>query len=95
MEQLKKYSLKYLITKYFIKRDKNFLIREGIKKAKEQGLEIQLSDDDVFTLKDVKGHIYLPSENGGVDVRELIALVADAYPERTKRYLANRERLGM
>lgn len=92
---LKKYSFNYFITKYLVKKDQDFLIREGIRKAREQGLEIELGNHGVLTLRDNRGKIYMSQEEGGVDVRELIALVADAYPERTKRYLANRERLGM
>ena len=92
---IRKYSFNYFITKFLVKKDQNFLIREGIRKAKEQGLEIQLGDREILTLDNSMGRIDLPHYGKGVDVRELIALVADAYPERTKRYLANRKRLGM
>ncbi len=92
---LKKYSPKYFLVKYQVKKDKNFLIREGIRKSKEEGLEIKLDDREILTLKNRKGSLYLPEEGKDVDVRKLIALVADDYPERTKRYLANRERLDI
>lgn len=95
MEQLKKYSPKYFVAKFMLRIDRNFLIREGIRKAKEQGLEIKLGDREILTLKNKKGSLYLPEEEKDVDAIQLIALVADDYPKRTKRYIVNIEKLGM
>jgi len=76
-----------------IKKDEKFLILEGLKKEKKQRLEIIVGNDYVCTLKNKKGKIYLPPQKRGIDARKLIALVADDYPEITKRYLINKKKL--
>ena len=93
-EKIKKYSLKYFFVKRQIKKDENFLIREGIRKAKEQRLEIKLGDE-ILSLENKKGIIDLPSYGGSFDTRKLIALVADDYARIVKKYLCNKKRLDM
>jgi len=44
-------------------------------------------------LDNPKGKISLPTSEDRTDAREIVALVADDYPEITKRYLANMEKL--
>ncbi len=75
--------LKYLCLKYEIRKDERFLIKKGIEKAKNNNLELILGNEKL-TLENSKGQL-LP--------KEIIALVADDYPEVTKRYFENLERL--
>jgi len=60
-----------------IKKDEYFLIRQGIRKSLERGIELKLQE----------------SEKGEVDVTHLVASVANDYPEITDRYLANKRKL--
>lgn len=87
-----KSKLKYFYLRFMIEKDKNFLIKEGIKKAKKNSLELQIGDE-TLTLANPKGKISLPTNEGRTDVREIMALVAGDYPEITKRYLANLDKL--
>lgn len=85
--------IKCLYLKWQVKKDENFLIEQGIKKAHKQRLEINFGTKYRFTLENKKGRIYLPPSENGIDVRDLVALVADDYPKITKRYISNREKL--
>lgn len=94
MMNLINYSPRNLHLRYKVKRDQNFLLREGLRRANEQGLEIQVADEYVLDPKEKKGAVYLPpEENGRVDVVPLIQLGAEEHPEIARRWLENRRRL--
>jgi hypothetical protein len=85
---------KRLYLKYRIRKDERFLLAEGIREARRQKLEIDLESGERLTFDDAQGKIYLPAAKGGkIDVRSLIALVADNYPTITQRYLDNKKKL--
>jgi len=86
--------IKSFYLKWRVDKDEDFLIEQGIKKANKQRLEINFGTEYRFTLEDKKGRIYLPPSENGIDVRELVALVADDYPKITKRYISNKEKLS-
>lgn len=69
-----------------------FLIRKGVKKAKEKGLELIIGDE-VMRLDNPQGELNIPTTEDRVDAREIVALVADDYPGITTRYLANMDKL--
>jgi len=73
--------------------DENFLLYEGVRKAKKKGLEIHLGEETVLSLDNPRGKIHLPMHTEGVDARGIIALVADDYPKTTRRYLYNKRKL--
>lgn len=77
-----------------LKRDKNFLIGEGLRKAREEGIEVRIGVGSPPASEENKKIIYLESYEKGVDVRELIALVADDFPDITRRYLSDRRKLA-
>lgn len=79
-----------------LERDKKFLVSQGMERAKEKGLEINVATEyRMETGEERRGTTYLqPTEEGQVDVTELVALIADDHPERTKRYLRNLELLS-
>lgn len=85
---------KKLYLKWEINRDEKFLISEGFRKAKKQELEVRIGDDYICIPDKKQGEIHLLSYEKGVDVREMVALVADDYPEITRRYLDNKEKLN-
>ncbi len=92
---ISRYTPPYLVAKVMVGIDERFLLKKGIERAREQRLEINLGGECTLTTDNNRGSINLPSHEGGVDVRELIALIADDYPKKTIRYLSNRKRLGM
>ena len=71
-----------------------FLIKEGLKRSYEGGLEINVATEYLLFPSETKKQIYLSPQKGGVDVAPLIQLGAERYPERAKRWLKNRERLA-
>jgi len=87
MNLIKRYYLNYLI-----KKDEDFLLKEGLKKARENGLELCLCQNPLCS--ENKGEIHLPSYEGKIDVTNLLSIVADDYSEVTERYLANKEELS-
>lgn len=92
-----RYSLRYLWTKWQIKRDEKFLLKQGLRKAMSNGLEINIGAGFISTPQNQEktGRVYLQPCNGEcVDATKLAALAADDYPEIARRYLANRKRLG-
>ncbi len=86
--------VKYFFAKVMFKLDESFLLRQGVRVARERGLELNLGCQEILTPPDKKGRIYLPPVENGVDVSQLIALVADVYPDRTRRYLHNKRILN-
>lgn len=86
--------IKCLYLKWQVKKDENFLIEQGIKKVCKQKLEINFGTEYRFNYGNKKARIYLPPSEKGIDVRDLVALVADDYPKITKRYISNREKLS-
>ena len=95
MKEIKKRSLKYFFAKIELNRDETFLLKKGMERARETGLDIGLGRDDFLKLQDPKGCVNLPINEDGVDVRSIIATVADDFPEIAKRYIENRYRLGL
>lgn len=96
MMNLINYSPRNLYLKWKVKRDREFLLREGLRRANEQGLEIQVADEYVIDPKEKRGAIYLPpEENRRVDVIPLIQLGAEEHPEIAGRWLKNRRRLSV
>ena len=79
--------------KWKINRDEKFLLSEGIRKAKEKGIELKIGEDYILVPKEKTGEIHIPYYEGGADTRDLIAFVADDYPGITRRYLDNRKKL--
>jgi len=94
-KKIKKYCLRYFFFFFQLKRDENFLIKQGIKKAKEQGLEIKLGNEILTLNRKKRGIISLPSYDDGVDARKLIVLATEDYPEIVERYLNNKNRLNV
>ena len=84
--------LQNLLLKYKLSRDEKFLLTEGLRKAREQGLKIK-STELVLKPKTTRQKMHLYSRGGQTDVTPLIQLVAEDYPEVTRRYLSNREKL--
>ena len=75
--------------------DEKFLLKKGIRKAKESGLEINLGTKEILSIeKNKKGRIYLPSVGEDVDAKSLMAFVADDYPDVAKRYIKNKKILN-
>jgi len=91
MEKIKKYSLDYFLTKLMVKRDENFLVIEGFKKSLKEGLELRVTDSYFNGAHIRDKEISLPDHGEYIDVRELIALVAEDFPNRARRYLANKK----
>jgi len=85
--------LEKLYLRWKINKDEIFLITEGFKEAKRQNLEVNIGGEYISKSQVREGRIYLPPAKGGVDSRKLIALVADNFPEITKRYLNNKKKL--
>jgi|AntAceMinimDraft_17_1070374.scaffolds.fasta_scaffold38969_3 hypothetical protein len=81
-----------LCLKYKIRKDEKFLLKKGFEKTKERGLEIIVGNERLG-LENPKGEIKLPTNNGRTDIRKIIALIADDYPEITKRYLSYTKKL--
>lgn len=82
-------SLKHYYFKWKVDRDKSFLEKKGIEKAKENKLELNIGGE-LLKLDKPKDKLEIPYFGNGVDTRELIALVADDYPKITKRYISNK-----
>lgn len=78
---------------YLVKKDKKFLLEQGLKKARENGLSLCLCQSS--SCSENKGkEIHLPSYTGEIDTKNLVVFVADDFPEPSKRYLANKEKLS-
>jgi len=76
-----------------VKDDQNFLLERGLEKARKKGLELKIGED-LLTLTKSEGKIHIPIlEDDRVDVKRIVALVADDYPKITERYLSNKEKL--
>jgi hypothetical protein len=90
---MRKWSLKYWLLKWEIHRDETFLLEKAILKAKSKGLEINVGTQFICTLEETKGRIYLPPAEGGVDLKNLLALIVDDYPEVIIRWFNNSEKL--
>ena len=85
--------IKRIYLNYLIKKDENLLLREGLKKAKENGLELCLCQNPSCSKSKGK-EIHLPSYQGKIDLTNLAFIVADNYPKIAERYLANKEKLS-
>jgi len=85
--------LKRLYLKCTIKKDEKFLTLEGFRKAKRERLQINIGGKYIYNPENKEDRIYLPPAEKGVDSKNLIALVADDYPEITKRYFKNKKKL--
>lgn len=84
--------LRYFFLRYRKDRDEKFLLRESIRKAKEQKLELEIGKE-VLTLNNSRGILHLHENEDGIDVRNLMALVANDYPVIVRRYFDNIEKL--
>ncbi|MCK5625120.1 hypothetical protein KAI04_04740 [Candidatus Pacearchaeota archaeon] len=87
MSFIKKYNLNYLIRK-----DERFLLKKGFKKAKVEDLELCLCQSNSCSENTQKIHIPLYGKKR--DITNLIAIVADDFPETSIRYLNNKEKLS-
>jgi hypothetical protein len=90
---MRKWSLKYWLLKWQIHRDETFLLEKAFLKAKSEGIEINIGAEYICTLQEKKGRIYLPPAEGGVDVKNLLALIVDDYPEVITRWFNNGKKL--
>ena len=82
--------LKYLWIKYKVKKDQNFLLEQGMKKAHELGMEINLGTEELLIPQgEKKGRVYLPPAEGGLNISPLLALAAEDFPEIAMRHLEN------
>ena len=88
---MRKWSFRYWLMKWQIRRDDNFLLEKAFLKAKSQGLNINLGTRYICTLDDPGGTIYLPPVGDGVDITELLELIVEDYPEVIIRYFDNLE----
>lgn len=89
--------IKYLYLNYTIKReikkDEDSLLEKGLKKVRENGLELCFCQNS--SCSECKGkEIHLPSYQGKIDLTNLVSIVVDNYPEIAERYLANKEKLS-
>ncbi|MEK6819574.1 MAG: hypothetical protein AABY03_00040 [Nanoarchaeota archaeon] len=74
-------------------RDERFLIREGVRIARQRGLEIQFGEQSLIP-KNPIGKLNLPFYEERVDIRPLIALAGEEYPEIFERYVNSDELLN-
>ena len=84
-----KWSFRYWLLKWQIRRDYKFLLEKAFLKAKSQGLEINIGTEYICTLEEKKGRIYLPPSGDGVDLTNLLMLIIDDYPEVFERWFDN------
>jgi len=87
------YSPKKIYLRWKVNQDEVFLIKEGLRIAHENGLEINVATEYILIPSETKKQIYFPPQKGGIDVTPLIQLGAEKYPERAERWLKNREKL--
>ena len=62
-------------------------------KAISEGIEINVGTEYICMPQEKKGRIYLPPAEGGVDLKNLLALIVDDYPEVIIRWFNNSEKL--
>jgi len=90
---MRKNSLRYLLTRYLVKKDGDFLIKEGIRKALYQGLEVNIAGEIIRPREGKQGRMYIPPGEKGVDVTEFIKMAAEDYPSIARRYIENKRKL--
>jgi len=77
-----------------IKSDEELLVRSGIERAMEKGLEINVAGKYFISSEQKNGRLYIPgNSNGTVYVTFLIELGAEKYPDIAKQWMENRQRL--
>jgi len=81
--------------KYQVKRYERILLDEGLKKAKEEGKNIQLGIEGKLIInEDPFSRVYLPDNpDEGVDVSPLLAMGAENNPEEARKYIVYRKML--
>ena len=90
---MRKWSFKYWLLKWQVHKDESFLLKKAFLKAKSEGLEINIGAKYICTLEEKKGRIYLPPKGDGINIKNLLMLIVDDYPEVIIRWHENEEEL--
>jgi hypothetical protein len=87
--------IKKLWIKYQVRRYEKFLLKEGIKEAKNRNKNIQIGLESKLVINDdCFQRIYLPeNERGQTDIAPILALGAENHPEEARKYLDYRKKL--